>query len=57
MDAVVKLCKANGIVDDEKGGIEFVLTSKVSDRDNDIVEPSGAILDNFKSNPVLIELR
>ena len=40
--------------DDEKRTIEFVFTTNTTDRSNDIVNPKGAILDDFKNNPVFL---
>ena len=40
--------------DDEKRTIEFVFTTNTTDRSNDIVNPKGAILNDFKKNPVFL---
>lgn len=40
--------------DDEKRTIEFIFTTATADRSNDTVNPRGAILDDFKRNPVFL---
>ena len=40
--------------DDEKRTIDFIFTTNTTDRSNDIVNPKGAILDDFKNNPVFL---
>ena len=49
----IKLCDVKAINPD-KGVITFTLTSKITDRDGDIIEPMGADIRNFRKNPVFL---
>lgn len=53
--ARTKLCEANlKQVDVERGRIPFVLTSRRVDRDSEVIEPIGAVIDEFIKNPVFL---
>lgn len=40
--------------DDEKREIQFTFTTNTNDRSNDIVNPKGALVDEYKKNPVFL---
>jgi len=48
-----KIAPIKGI-DEQKGTIDFTLTSKTIDRDGEVVLPMGVNLENFRKNPVFL---
>lgn len=50
---IYKPCEIKGI-NETAGTIEFYLTRRQVDRDSEVVEPSGLILDEFLKNPVFL---
>jgi len=52
----IKLCNVDSTkgIDVENGIVPFVLTERVVDRDSEVIEPNGAVLDAFKKNPVFL---
>jgi hypothetical protein len=45
--------KPLGDIADENGPITFTITTDVRDRDHDIVDPAGVMVENFTTNPVM----
>ena len=45
--------KPLGDINDENGPITFTITTDVRDRDRDIVDPAGVMVENFTTNPVM----
>jgi len=39
---------------DESMGLEFILSDATPDRYDDVIEPDGWVLDNFKKNPIAL---
>lgn len=56
MENKTKLCYAKQISSDSRPGdpIPWRLTTREIDRDGEVVEPSGVILDNYVKNPVVL---
>ena len=53
MENKLKFCQSNiKQIDEQKGIIPFTLTSFTVDRDGDVIFPTGAVLGNFRKNPI-----
>src|SRR6266550_1338583 len=39
---------------DESQGMEFILSDATPDRYDDVIEPDGWVLDNFRKNPIAL---
>jgi HK97 family phage prohead protease len=46
--------RATQVVEQSEGVYRFKITTSALDRYNDIVQPNGVILDNYKGNPVVL---
>lgn len=56
MPGKYKLCKLDNEkgIDLDNGIIPFILTERMVDRDGEVVEPSGAVIDDYVKNPVFL---